>query len=463
MKYIVSMILASLALRDCSINQGLVGHRSRQSIVVMLCVFAMVIGFILAATMQLLSGLFTLPLAGLLCGSLLFVLFLSFNRVSSSAAGTRRNAHDINVLDLLDRSVVPMEFTKIAASLKGQIILVTGAAGSIGSELCRQLMDCEPLLLIALDTNETGLFDLVEGLRSHPHLESLHLFIGDITDVKRISWLFAEKKPDIVFHAAAYKHVPLLEQFPDLAIRTNSLATYHLCHLAQEYNTDCFVFISTDKAAEPVSVMGASKRFAEIIVQAMGKSANTTTRFCAVRFGNVIGSRGSVVPVFAQQIEQGGPLTVTDSRATRYFMTIPEACGLVILASTILDQGGLYLLDMGDPVQIIDLAVKMIRLCGLRVGQDIPIVYTGLRPGERLHETLIAVDEELTPTCHNKILSITQRGKLPGIETVVQWVDSLEESLQLQDNSRLREQLFEIVGAQKMVVASRETVGTAGK
>jgi FlaA1/EpsC-like NDP-sugar epimerase len=215
-----------------------------------------------------------------------------------------------------------------------------------------------------------------------------------------------------------------------------------------------FVFISTDKAAEPISIMGASKRLGELIVQSLAQSASCMTRFCAVRFGNVIGSRGSVVPIFAQQIEQGGPLTVTDPEATRYFMTIPEACGLVILTSAIAEQGELYLLDMGNPVRIIDLAVKMIRLCGLRVGQDIPIVYTGLRPGERLHETLVADDEELAPTANSRILCVTQKDNLPPPATIVQWIDTLEESLKHENGKQHREHLFVIVRKQELIVTS---------
>jgi FlaA1/EpsC-like NDP-sugar epimerase len=265
--------------------------------------------------------------------------------------------------------------------------------------------------------------------------------------------LFAERQPEVVFHAAAYKHVPLLEQHPDLAIHTNAYATYHLCSLAQQYGASCLVFISTDKAAEPVSIMGASKRLAEMIVEAQAKSSSET-RFCSVRFGNVIGSRGSVVPLFAQQIELGGPLTVTDPQATRYFMTIPEACGLVILTSTIAGQGGLYLLNMGDPIRIIDLAIKMIRLYGLREEQDIPIVYTGLRPGERLHETLIATDEELMSTSNSQILRICQKGLSPSLETVTRWISVLEEKLRYFDCSELRKHLFQMVEKQVVVVTA---------
>src|SRR5713101_6306717 len=338
-------------------------------------------------------------------------------------------AKEINVADLLERDVIPLQPSEAHAVLKGQIILVTGAAGSIGSELCRQLLNYEPELVIALDNNETGLFDLAESVRSHSHAVHFYPHIADITNQQTISRLFAEKRPHIIFHAAAYKHVPLLEGFPDQAIRTNVLATYQLCRLAQEHEVARFVFISSDKAGTPSGVMGASKRIGEMIIQCLAKSADFETRFCAVRFGNVIGSRGSVVPIFARQIEQGGPLTVTDPEATRYFMTIPEACGLVILTATTADQGGLYLLNMGRPVQIIDLAEKMIRLCGLRVGLDIPIVYTGLRPGERLHETLVAANEELTPTANTNILCVIHKGNLPTLASIEQWIDTLEDCL----------------------------------
>lgn len=445
---------AALPLKSTLMSRGSTSFRFRGSISIVRYAFIALLSFNAAVAVQLLSGMYILPLDIVLC-SLLFA-FLLFGRSKFAPPATRaRNPHEINMEDLLEREVVPLEVSEAYTALKGQVILVTGAAGSIGSELCRQLLNYEPELLIALDVNETGLFDLVEGLRSraHPQVARLYPFIGDITDVQRMSRLFAEKGPTVVFHAAAYKHVPLLEQHPDLAIRTNALGTYHLCCLAQEYEVAHFVFISTDKAAEPVSIMGASKRLGEMIVQSLAKSASGVTRFCAVRFGNVIGSRGSVVPIFAQQIEQGGPLTVTDPEATRYFMTIPEACGLVILTPAIADSGGLYLLNMGNPVRIIDLAEKMIRLCGLRVGQDIPIVYTGLRPGERLQETLVAADEELTPTIKSKILCVTQKDNLPTLATIVRWIDTLEGSLQLENSMQHREHLFKIVREQKLIVA----------
>lgn len=364
----------------------------------------------------------------------------------------------INFADLLGRDVVPLQISEAQAALQGQVILVTGAAGSIGSELSVQLLNYEPERVIALDTNETGLFDLVEGLRSHPCASLLRPYIGDITDVRGMARLFSVERPNIIFHVAAYKHVPLLEHFPDQALRTNVLATYHLCCLAQEHLVTDFVFVSTDKAAEPIGVMGASKRVGEMIVQAFAKSANCATCYTAVRFGNVIGSRGSVVPVFAQQIEQGGPLTVTDPEATRFFMTIEEACELVIFTVTLAEQGGLYLLDMGRPIRIIDLATKMLHMCGLRLGEDISIVYTGLRPGERLHEPLLAPYEELTLSACSKIFCITCRFPLPTLTTIAQWMDTLEESLLWENKAELRERLFEMVREEELMFTTHEAL-----
>lgn len=454
MKYYIA---AFLSFRDRSSNRGIARSMYRHGFPIVPCVFALLLGFNAAAAMQLFTAIPILPVDIALCGSLLFFLWIGHNKIALPVANTM-NPQAIRVADLLEREVVPLDITEALTVLKGQVILVTGAAGSIGSELCKQLLDYEPRLLIALDTNETGLFDLVEGLRSHahPHSANLYPYIGDITDVPRMTRLFAEHRPELVFHAAAYKHVPLLEQYPDLAIRTNTLATYHLCRLAQQYEVARFVFISTDKAAEPISVMGASKRMGELIIQSFAQSAHCMTRFCAVRFGNVIGSRGSVVPLFVQQLEQGGPLTVTDPEATRYFMTIPEACGLVILTSAIAEQGELYLLDMGKPVRIIDLAENMIRQCGLRVGQDISIVFTGLRPGERLHETLVAADEVLTPTTNSKIFCVTQKEKLPSLLIIAQWLATLEQSLQQENEIELREHLFKIIREQRLILPSNE-------
>lgn len=311
----------------------------------------------------------------------------------------------------------------------------------------------EPARLIALDNNETGLFDLAQSLRCHTQAACLSPYICDITDRHGMERFFTAERPHIVFHAAAYKHVPLLEQHPEQAIRTNAIATYHLCQLAQEYAVQRFVFVSTDKAAEPVSILGASKRVGEMIVQSLAQSLLTETRFCAVRFGNVIGSRGSVVPVFAQQIQQGGPVTVTNPEATRYFMTIPEACGLVIITAIIAEQGGLYLLDMGEPIRIVDIALKMIAAYGLRVDRDISIVYTGLRPGEKLHETLAAAHEELYATVHKRIFSIASSSFISTYAMMSLWMRTLEESLQSESGNQLRERLFEFVHEQELMMA----------
>ena len=360
----------------------------------------------------------------------------------------------VDVADLLGREVVPLQTAEAHEMLRDKLILVTGAAGSIGSELCRQLLSHEPARVLALDTNETGLFDFAESLHDHPFAERLHLRIGDITDTASMDELFAMERPHFVFHAAAYKHVPLLESHPDQALRTNVLGTYHLACLARKHKVGCFVFISSDKAAAPVNVLGASKRLGELVVQALAQEGTGATRFCGVRFGNVIGSRGSVVPTFLKQIERKGPVTITDEAMTRYFMTIPEACGLVILASTMADSGGMFLLDMGEPVRIADLAVKMIRLQGLRVGQDIPIVYTGLRPGERLHEVLTSLEEQLLPTNYPKILQIALDGQTPTLSSIEGWIEELGQSLRQGGKEALQMRLLALTRTKTLISAS---------
>ncbi len=415
---------------------------------------AIVGSFEFAVAIRLVFGWFNLPSQIILGGVLVALFFFGYTKLLPPVEAFRPQ-QKLNIGELLEREIVPFPTSQASAVLKGQTIFVTGAAGSIGSELCRQLLDYEPKALIGIDTNETGLFDLAQSLHSHPFVGCFCPSICDITDGQSLSQLFTRYLPQVVFHAAAYKHVPLLEQFPEQAVRTNILATFRLCRLAQEHHVTRFVFISTDKAAEPIGVMGASKRVGEMIVRAFSQSQDNLTSFCAVRYGNVIGSRGSVVPIFAQQIEQGGPITITDPAATRYFMTIPEACGLVILAVALADQkeGGLYLLDMGDPVRIVDLAVKMTHLYGLRLGRDISLVFTGLRPGERLHESLVASYEELIPTAHSKIFSISHRSGLPSLTTIVRWMEALELSLRHESVLQLRERLFEMVKQEESVVS----------
>lgn len=429
--------------------QGIVQYLQHSRLLIVCIVLAFIFGFETVFALGLIKTLFGEILSGCL-----FVLLCLYgvHTLLRRGAVPKATIDDLDTASLLNRSVVPLETAEAYEVLRGQVVLVTGAAGSIGSELCQQLLSYEPKRLIALDNNETGLFDLAQRLRLHKHSACLYPHIGDITDVRSIERFFASEQPQVVFHAAAYKHVPLLEQHPEQAIRTNAVATYHLCRIAQEHKVGRFVFVSTDKAADPTSMLGASKRIGEMIVQSLSQSANCATRFCAVRFGNVIGSRGSVVPIFAQQIQQGGPVTVTDPQATRYFMTIPEACGLVILTTTIANQGGLYLLDMGDPVRIVDVATKMIQAHGLRIGRDISIVYTGLRPGEKLHETLVAANEALHPTVHTKIFSVTHDDVVASASIISQWIRTLEYSLQDESGSQLRERLFEFVHEQELMI-----------
>ena len=322
---------------------------------------------------------------------------------------------DINIEDLLEREVITIHNENIFYALKGKKILVTGAAGSIGSELARQLSKFKPALIILCDKAETPMHDLcLEMHENFPH-SSVKAYIGDICDKVRMEHLFEVYNPEIVFHAAAYKHVPLMEENPSVAILNNVLGTSILAELSVLNNVEKFVMISTDKAVNPTNVMGASKRIAEIFTQSLfkylqkrsemiGLENDQTTLFITTRFGNVLGSNGSVIPRFKQQIEKGGPVTVTHPDITRYFMTIPEACQLVIEAGVMGMGGEIFAFDMGEPVKVADLAHKMIRLSGKTPGMDIEIVYTGLRPGEKLYEELLNNDENTVPTYHEKIM-----------------------------------------------------------
>lgn len=308
----------------------------------------------------------------------------------------------IKIEDLLGRSVIQLDEAKIKKELTNEVVLVTGAAGSIGSGMVRQIAKYQPEKIILLDFAESAMYDFVNELKSQDPNLPLEVVIGDIRNYDRMKRLFEVYRPHYILHAAAYKHVPLMEDNPSEAVLTNVCGTKNLVDLAVEFDAHKFVMISTDKAVNPTNVMGASKRIAEIYAQ--NKNGLGKTKFITTRFGNVLGSNGSVIPLFKRQIEQGGPITVTDERITRFFMTIPEACQLVLEASTIGEGGEVFVFDMGESVKIIDLAKKMIKLSGLQIGKDIEIKVTGLRPGEKLYEELLSDAETTLPTHHKKIL-----------------------------------------------------------
>jgi FlaA1/EpsC-like NDP-sugar epimerase len=307
----------------------------------------------------------------------------------------------INIEELLERDVIQISNDKVRQDIAGKVVLITGAAGSIGSELVRQVSEFHPAMLLCIDQAETPMFHLQNELDQR-RFKDYKIIIGDICDEQKMHLVFNMYKPAIVFHAAAYKHVPMMELNPAEAVRNNVIGTRVLANLAMEFKTQKFVFISTDKAVNPTNVMGASKRIAEMYVQAHDKKS--FTRFITTRFGNVLGSNGSVIPLFRKQIESGGPVTVTDTEVTRYFMTIPEAVSLVLEAGTMGQGGEIFIFDMGKSVKILDLAQKMILLSGLTLGKDIKIEFTGLRPGEKLYEELLADKENTLPTYHERIM-----------------------------------------------------------
>lgn len=327
---------------------------------------------------------------------------------------------EVKIEDLLNRPAIELANTHIQQYLKDKKVLITGAAGSIGSEIARQVASINPKSLILCDQTESGLYELEYELKQNGD-KNMFVYIGDVRDKKSMHHLFATFTPDVVFHAAAYKHVPLMEQHPSEAIRNNVMGSMLLADLSEKFGVERFLFVSTDKAINPTNVMGASKRIAEIYVQALhernnklfidesglidtDESSKTKTKFITTRFGNVLGSNGSVIPRFKNQIAAGGPLTVTHPDIIRYFMTIPEACSLVLEAATMGNGGEIFLFDMGEPVKILELANKMIKLAGLIPGKDIEIKFTGLRPGEKLYEELLNKKEEVVPTHHKKIL-----------------------------------------------------------
>jgi FlaA1/EpsC-like NDP-sugar epimerase len=316
---------------------------------------------------------------------------------------------DVQIEDLLGRDPVELDTRSLVRLLEARVVMVTGAGGSIGSELCRQIARMQPRTLLLVERAEPALFEIDRELRAaHPHVQ-LEPLIADVGDTARMIEIFERYEPNVVVHAAAHKHVPLMEHNPGEAVKNNVLATAELTDLAGRFGADVFVQISTDKAVRPTSVMGASKRIAELVVQS--RNALYNTRFVVVRFGNVLGSAGSVIPIFRDQIKNGGPVTVTHPDMVRYFMTIPEAAQLVLQAGAMGEGGEIFVLDMGEPVKIVDLAYDMIRLSGLKPNEDIEVVFAGVRPGEKLFEELQLEDESIEKTRHPKIYI----GKISGL------------------------------------------------
>lgn len=361
----------------------------------------------------------------------------------SFVAGSRigPTLRDVTAEDLLGRGQVEIDERASQASVAGRAVLVTGAAGSIGAELCAQIAALGPSRLLALDNNESGLFDLTTLALRDAGVDVVPL-IADVTDEQAMERVFEAHHPQVVFHAAAYKHVPLMEAHPQQAVRSNVMGTALVAAAASRYGAERFVLVSTDKAVEPSSVMGATKRVAEMLV--LQRAEDASTLFTAVRFGNVLRSRGSVVPTFEAQIDQGGPVTVTHPDMTRYFMSITEAVRLIIQAGAFTQGGELFMLDMGEPISIDQLARRLIRLRGLRPDVDIEVAYVGMRPGEKLNEQLIASDEATSPTAHPSVLRVeSPHGALRAEE-----LGELQAAVESGDNDAIVRRLQAMTNAQ---------------
>ena len=334
--------------------------------------------------------------------------FTSFDNPNDIDAQRIGRIDSIRIEDLLERPQIDIDMDNVRQIIQGKVVLISGAAGSIGSELVRQVQRFGPQVTVLLELAESPLHDLTLDLQKQFPDARFIPIIADVRNRERIEQIFKEVRPDVVYHAAAYKHVPLMESYPNEAIRANVLGTKNMADMSVEYGVQRFVMISTDKAVNPTNIMGASKRIAEIYVQSLFNKLQKTkpdcTKFITTRFGNVLGSNGSVIPYFQKQIAAGGPVTVTHPEIIRYFMTIPEACCLVMEASTLGKGGEIFVFDMGKPVKILDLARNMIRLAGYTPEKDIPIVFTGLRPGEKLYEELLNQKELTMPTSNNKIM-----------------------------------------------------------
>lgn len=351
----------------------------------------------------------------------------------------------LRVEDLLGRTPVSLDPAPVHRSVSGARVMVTGAGGSIGSELCRQLASMNPSCLVLFDCGETPLFEIDRELRQrYPELD-IQPMIGDVKHEDVVNGAFKEHKPEVVYHAAAYKHVPLMEAHPDQAVLNNVHGTRILAEAAKRHRCRRFVMISTDKAVRPTNVMGATKRLCELVVQSMNDDTEGSTVFTAVRFGNVLGSNGSVIPIFRKQLEEGCPLTVTHPDMTRYFMMIPEAVSLVLQCGVIADPGDVFVLDMGTPVKIIDLARSMIRLSGLRENIDASIKVTGLRPGEKMFEELVAYGEELKPTAVPKVNVLKEQCTRLAREVLMATIARLEESALARHPEKTRKMLWRLI------------------
>ena len=351
-----------------------------------------------------------------------------------------KNLRDVDYKDLLGREAVRLDTERIAGSLTGRTVLVTGAGGSIGSELCRQIIPFEPACLLLLDAGEFNLYQIQMELEHELGFKNYKPLLGSLTDTDWTNWVLDEHKPDAVFHAAAYKHVPMLEANPWQAVTNNVLSTLNLVRASVERGVAQLLVVSTDKAVRPTNVMGASKRVTERIMQAF---CGRGTRLMAVRFGNVIGSAGSVVPLFRRQIERGGPVTVTHPDVIRYFMTIEEAAQLLLQAGTMGEQGEIFLLKMGQPVKIAEMAADLIRLSGKEPGKDVQIKFIGMRPGEKLYEELITDDEGVVPTGHDKIM-VLKSGNCGG-DGLLEDIDALARAAATRDASCIRQILVQAV------------------
>lgn len=351
-----------------------------------------------------------------------------------------KHIREVSIEDILGRDEIKLDNEKIAGYLKDETVLVTGGGGSIGSELCRQIAKFGPKRLIIFDIYENNAFDLQnELLYTFKNKINLEVVIGSIRDKERLKQVFEKYRPGVVFHAAAHKHVPLMEANPGEAVKNNVFGTLNTALFADKYKAKKFVLISTDKAVNPANIMGATKRIAEMIIQALDKQSGTV--FTAVRFGNVLGSNGSVIPIFKMQIARGGPVTVTHPDIERYFMTIPEAAQLVIQAGAMSQGGEIFVLDMGKPVKIVELAKDLIRLSGFRPGIDIKIEFTGLRPGEKLYEELMLKEEKVDKTTHEKIFVCKSQSL--SYNELIPWIKALEKSLN--NETALKEYIGKIV------------------